>query len=543
MKLKKSNRLNDNFFYFIWSLIVIFFLSSILFPLICTFTSISFSDFKNVFTHKRYLKTILNTIIECISSTSLSVLFGYIYAYAIAKTNIPFKRFFSIIPILHLVTPPFVGGLSFILLFGRQGFFTHTILNLDISLYGFWGLLISQVLCFFPVAYLICLQTLSGINPNYEQAAAGMNASRLKIFFTVTLPLSKQGIFSSFLFITVSVLSDFGNPLIVAGRFKVLAVEIYTQLTGWLNSGISVVLGIILLIPSIILFIFQLKLSRKNFLKLATIGAKSSFSKNISSSKSTDFILLTFCSILSFLILSQFISIILGSFQELWGINTSFTFKHIKSVFDYSKQLFNSLSFAFIASLLATLIASFSSFYINRNNFKYSNFFDILIQIPSCIPGSLLGLSILIASNKINFTNSKILIIIAMTISFLPFSYRIISSTFSQIKPNLDDAAKSLGANKLNILSSILMPISKKGISSAFTYNFVRAVGTVSSVIFLISFDSPLSSVSILNLAEQGDWGKACALALVLTCFTFIILTIIFSFFKFAKKKWKIKNI
>ena len=143
----KSNRLSDKVFYFIWSLIVIFFLTSILFPLICTFTSANFSDFKNVFTHKRYLKTILNTLIECISSTSLSVLFGYIYAYAIAKTNIPFKRFFSIIPILHLVTPPFVGGLSFILLFGRQGFFTHTILNLDISLYGFWGLLISQVLC------------------------------------------------------------------------------------------------------------------------------------------------------------------------------------------------------------------------------------------------------------------------------------------------------------------------------------------------------------------------------------------------------------
>lgn len=541
--MNKIIKTHDRVFYLIWCLIVTFLLISILFPLICSFSTPTLSDFKKVFTQQRYLKTILNTLIECICSTSFSVLFGYLYAYAIVKANIPFKRFFSLIPILHLVTPPFVGGLSFILLFGRQGFFTYTILNLDISLYGFWGLLISQVLCFFPVAYLICLQSLAGINQNYEQAALGMGASKLKIFFTVTLPLSKQGIFSSFLFITVSVLSDFGNPLIVAGRFKVLAVEIYTQLTGWLNSGISVVLGLILVVPSVILFILQLRLSKKHFLKLATIGAKTSFSTSIKSSKITKYLLLMFCAFLSFLVLSQFVSIVIGSFQELWGINTNFTFRHIKSVFEYSKQLINSLIFAFIASLLATLIASFSSFYINRNNCKFSNFYDVLIQLPSCIPGSLLGLSILIAANKIHFTGSKILIIIAMTISFLPFSYRIISSSFSQIKPNLDEAAKSLGANKLNLLCSILMPISKKGINSAFTYNFVRAVGTVSSVIFLISFDSPLSSVTILNLAEQGDWGKACAFALVLTCLTFIILKVESLMYEFIRKKWKQKHI
>lgn len=541
--MNKLAKTHDRVFYLIWYLIVAFLLISILFPLICSFSTPTFSDFQKVFTQQRYLKTILNTLIECVCSTSFSVFFGYIYAYAIVKANIPFKRFFSLIPILHLVTPPFVGGLSFILLFGRQGFFTHTILNLDISLYGFWGLLISQVLCFFPVAYLICLQTLAGINQNYEQAALGMGASKLKIFFTVTLPLSKQGLFSSFLFITVSVLSDFGNPLIVAGRFKVLAVEIYTQLTGWLNSGISVVLGLILVVPSVILFILQLRLSKKHFLKLATIGAKTSFSTSIKSSKITKCVLLIFCAFLSFLVLSQFFSIIIGSFQQLWGINTNFTLKHIKAVFEYSKQLLNSLVFAFIASLLATLIASFSSFCINRNNSKFSNFYDILIQIPSCIPGSLLGLSILIAANKIHFTSSKILIIIAMTISFLPFSYRIISSSFSQIKPNLDEAAKSLGANKLNLLCSILMPISKTGINSAFTYNFVRAVGTVSSVIFLISFDSPLSSVTILNLAEQGDWGKACAFALVLTCLTFIILKVESLIYEFIRKKWKQKHI
>ena len=109
-----------------------------------------------------------NTLLECLSSTTLSVLVGYLFAYAVVKADIPFKKIFGFIPILHLMTPPFVCGLSFILLFGRQGFFTHTILGLDISLYGFRGLLIAQVLCFFPISYLICAQVLKRVPPSLE---------------------------------------------------------------------------------------------------------------------------------------------------------------------------------------------------------------------------------------------------------------------------------------------------------------------------------------------------------------------------------------
>lgn len=78
------------------------------------------------------------------------------------------------------MTPPFVGGLAFILLVGRQGIITHKILGLDVSLYGFWGLLIAQSLCFFPMAYLICLQSLKGVNSNLEQAARSLGASNRK---------------------------------------------------------------------------------------------------------------------------------------------------------------------------------------------------------------------------------------------------------------------------------------------------------------------------------------------------------------------------
>lgn len=511
-------------FILFWSGCLLFFAIFTIFPLLFSFLTPRLKDFSVVFFTSRYKQVVLNTIYECIVSTFFSVFFGYVYAYSIERGNIPFSKFFSFIPVIHMVTPPFVGGLSFILLFGRQGFITHTLLGLDVSLYGFFGIVISQVLCFFPIAFLICSQTLRGINPLFEQAARSMGASSLKVFFSVTLPLSVPGILSSALFIAVSVLSDFGNPLIVGGRFKVLAVEIYTQLTGWLNAPTSVVLGIVLIIPSVILFLLQNRFFRQNYMKSATIGGKESCIQVKKSSLPARIFLTLFCFVLSFVILGQFVSIIFGSFQKLWGIDTSFTFVHIKSVLRYTKELSNSVLFAFLAALLSSFVAVFVAFFVQKTNCPLRRSFDILAQIPSAVPGTLLGLSYSFAANKIDFNFASFLIVLAMTVSFLPFSYKIITASYIQQKNSLDYGAQSLGAGKIYSLFTITFPLSLQGVFSSFLYVFVRSVGTLSAVIFLVSFDTKLASVSILNLAEQGDWGKSASLALVLTILTFLIL-------------------
>ena len=508
-------------------LAVIFLLTAcVVFPLLCVLATPRTKDFVAVLSSSVWRGAMLNTLLECVSSTTLSVLVGYIFAYAVVKADIPLKKLFGFIPILHLMTPPFVGGLSFILLFGRQGFFTHTLLGLDVSLYGFWGLLIAQVLCFFPISYLMCAQVLRRINPSLEQAARAMGASKARIALTVTVPLCANGILSAALFIAVSVLSDFGNPMIVAGRFRVLAVEVYTQLTGWVSAGTSAVLGIILVIPSVILFILQNRLMKKQEAKLATIGGKGSPLPEKKSSPLTRVLLTVFCSFISLLILAQFVSILAGAFQKLWGINTAFTLDHIKMMGKYAAELKNSILFAFIAAIFSTILASLITFFVSRTSLPCKKYLDICVQIPAAVPGSLFGLALSLASNRLHLHFSALLIVIAMTVGFMPFSYRIITTVFSQIKTTLDDGARSLGANKMQVLTTILAPLSTGGIFSSFIYDFVRGVGTISAVIFLVSFNTPLASIRILNLAEQGEWGKSAALALILTALTFGILLV-----------------
>ena len=506
-------------------LAVIFALTAgIVFPLACVALTPRLKDFASVFSSSMWRGAMANTLLECVSSTTLSVLVGYFFAYAVVKADIPFKKIFAFVPILHLMTPPFVGGLSFILLFGRQGFFTKTLLGLDVSLYGFWGLLIAQVLCFFPIAYLICAQVLRRVPPSLEQAARAMGASKARIALTVTLPLCMNGILSAALFIAVSVLSDFGNPMIVAGRFRVLAVEVYTQLTGWVSAGTSCVLALVLLVPSVLLFLAQNHVMKKQNTKIATIGAKDSSLPEKKSSKPTKVVLFLFCSFFSLLVAAQFVSIVMGAFQTLWGIDTRPTLAHIASIAKFTKELKNSLLFAFAASIAGTVLASLSVFFVSRSSLRLKKYIDICAQLPAAVPGSLFGLAFSLASARVGFRNSAVLIVIAMTVYFLPFSYRIISSVFAQIKTTLDDGARALGADKLCVLKTILLPLSRGGIAASFIYDFVRGVGTLSSVIFLVSFSTPLASIRILNLAEQGEWGKSAALATVLTMLTFSVL-------------------
>lgn len=524
----------------VWTCVCLLLLIVILFPLVNVLLTPKTSDFVQVATSSVWHKAVLNTILECVCSTFCSVLIGYVYAYAVIKGHIPFKRFFSFVPMLHLVTPPFVGGLAFILLMGRQGFITKTILGLDVSLYGFWGLLIAQTLCFFPMAYMICSQTLSNITPALAQAAKVLGAGRNKIFFKLTLPLSLQGILSALLYIAVSVMSDFGNPMIVAGRFRVLAVEIYTQLTGWLNGGTSAVLGIILIVPSIIMFFVQNKLVTKNMAKLALIGGNASGFDDDKPAFITRALLTVFCAVISLCVFAQFAAIVAGSVQNLWGIDTSFTWKHIKNLSRCTLELFNTITFSLEAALISTFVAAVSAFLVYRTRSPLKKFIDTAIQLPAAVPGTLYGLAFSLTAARVNFHNSKALIIIAIVAGFIPFSYRTLVSSYSQIKPTLDDGARSLGASRLRLMATIILPLSKNGLFNSFIYDFVRGVGTMSAVIFLVSFDTPLTSIKILNLAEQGFWGDAAALALLLTIITFAVIGAVILIGKIWRcKKWK----
>ena len=498
----------------------------VLYPLVLVAAAPDLDDWSRVWTTPRWRHATLNTLTMVLLSTASSLVLGFVYAFAVTRGQVAGRRVFEAVPLLLLVTPPFVGGLAFLLLLGRRGLVTSTLLGLDVSIYGWHGLWLAQTLSFFPVAYVILRSTLLGIDPTLEQAARDLGASRGQVLRTVTLPLATPGLLASALFIAIAVLSDFGNPMLIGGRFRVLATEVYTQLTGWASVGTSAALGLLLLVPAIAFFALQQSVQRRTRQRFATVGGRGTSLPEPPPSAPLRAGLFAACSVVTAFVAATYLVIVLGAITQVWGVDASVTTDHLRGVVRYLPALTNSLGFALLAAGACTVLSLLAAYLVQRCGVPLRSALDLSTLLPAAIPGTLMGVAFVLAFNTppLRLTGGGAIIVLAMAVSYLPVGYRIFAAALAQLQPSLDDTARNLGASRMRTLVDVILPLLRGAATAAFVFCFIQAVGTLSTVIFLVSFDTPLASVTILNLAEQGQWGRAAALASVLVTVTFLAL-------------------
>ena len=119
----------------------------------------------------------------------IATFIGYVFAYAITRTNVPCKGFLKTIATLPILSPPFILCLSIIFLFGRQGLITNGLLKItDNDVYGMGSLIVVQVLSFFPIAYMTLSGILSSIDASVEDAACNMGRQPLAHLLDGDLP-------------------------------------------------------------------------------------------------------------------------------------------------------------------------------------------------------------------------------------------------------------------------------------------------------------------------------------------------------------------
>src|SRR5437667_11891757 len=135
-----------------------------------------------------------NSVEVTLLSTTTAVLLGFVYAYAMVYSHMPWKPFFRLVGILPLLSPPFVVAASYILLFGPRGIVSYRLLGQSPNVLGLGGLWGVQTIAFFPFAYQLIADVLSRSDPSLEQAARNLRAGAWEVFRTVTLPLSRPGL-------------------------------------------------------------------------------------------------------------------------------------------------------------------------------------------------------------------------------------------------------------------------------------------------------------------------------------------------------------
>jgi iron(III) transport system permease protein len=496
----------------------------VLFPVVRVLAQPGVPEWVRLLTDPRWLRLGGNTLMIGALSTVSAVMLGFLFAYATSRPDVPLRSFFKLIAILPLVSPPFVGGLAFILLFGRRGVITYSLLGLRGDIYGWHGLWMVQTFAFFPIAYLTLAGVLRRINPTLEYAAQDLGAHGFRLFRTVTFPLATPGLTSAALLVGIYALSDFGNPMLVGGPFKVLATETYTQVTGWGDLGMASALSAALLLLSLILFAAQRYWVEGR--SYVTVTGKGSFADPLPTPAPLRWGLFIACGLVALILLAIYAVVFVGAFARTWGVNWRPTLENFEYTVFRGKQLWNSIRFAGLAALGGSAFAVLAAFLIQRKRFPGRAAADFAAILPAALPGTLIGVGYILAFNTppLALTGTGTIIVAAMLFRTIPVGYRAAIAGLAQIAPNIEEGAADLGARPLRTLWDVTLPLIRSAFTSALVFTFIRSMNTLSAVVFLISPGNVVASASILALAEHGEWGQASAMAASLMSAVFLVL-------------------
>jgi iron(III) transport system permease protein len=490
------------------------------------------ANYVNFLKSEYFRQVFYNTLFTSGVATVGAVLIGLVFAYGMTRIDLPWKWLFMITAILPMITPPFINAFSLILLLGRNGVvnvFLEKWLGFKFVIYGYHGIILSEILTTFPLAYLIISAAFSGLDSTLEDSAQDLGAKPLQVLFTVTLPLITPAILTATLMVFMNNLSAFGAPALLGGGISVLAVESVVQILGVLDWGMGTTLSVVLLIPSFLLFYFQnWYRSKRSYVTITGQPAHTEFRKTPWKIKGPTF---AFCLLLSVIVLITYAVIIVGGFSRVWGVDSSFTLNHYRLVFTNTlRSITNSVILSSMGALLATLLGLLTAYLVVRRVFWGRRLMDFLGTLPYAVPGTMMGLGFVMAFNKapLILTGTAFILVLDYCIRRMPFGLRSGVSTLKQIDVAMEEASADLGAPWLTTFRKIVLPLMKPAFIAGITFAFIRAMTELTSTIFLVTPRWRVMAVDIYNMVESGALGGAAAMSTLLMAIVILVLVIIY---------------
>jgi iron(III) transport system permease protein len=474
-----------------------------------------------------------------ITCTSL----GLAFALIVTRTDFRFKRLLRTLSVLPIITPPFVIGLGLILLFGRAGLVNH-LLEYAFGItparwfYGLQGILVAQVFAFTPIAFLVLIGVVEGVSPAMEEAAQTLRAGRWRTLVDVSLPLMRPGLANAFLITFIESIADFGNPIILGGNFGVLSTEVFFSVVGaQLDQGRAATLGIVLLLFALGAFLMQRAiLGSKVYTAMSGKGDSGVPAPLPDGVRKLCYSLAVPWLVLTIVVYSM---AFIGGFVETWGRDYTPTFKHYIKAFGIEwgphgilwvgaawNSFWTTMKLSAIAAPLTAAMGIIAAWLLTRQRFVGQSLFEFGTMLSFAIPGTVIGVSYILAFNvpPIEMTGTALILIVCNVFRNMPVGVRAGMAAMSQIDRSLDEASMTLGARGATTLRTILLPLLKPALIAALVYSFVRAVTTVSAVIFLVSAQYEWATTYIINRVVNGDYGVAIAYSSVLILIMLIVI-------------------
>jgi iron(III) transport system permease protein len=493
------------------------------------------NNFIRFFTKKYYTRALWHSFLVTTCTTLLSVAVGAPLAYLTTVYKTKGTGLINTLIIISMLSPPFIGAYSWILLCGRSGILTALAENLfhikTPSIYGFGGILLVLTLKLYPFIYLYTKGALQKVDSSLFEAAESLGCSGYKKVFTVIFPLITPTILAGALLVFMNALADFGTPMLIGEGYTVMPVLIYSEFiseTGG-QANFAAALAVIMVIITGLMFWGQKSIVNKRSYTMSSLHP-------IRPKKVALHLVIYF---VTFLAIIPQITVIFTSFKATKGaiFTTGFSLESYRKIFsNLGRNIVNTYLFGLTAIAIIVLIAIFIAYITIRKKTWLTNAIDSLTMFPYIIPGSVLGITLLLAFNKKPFllSGTAAIIIIAFVIRRLPYTLRSSSAILYQISPSLEEAAISLGDTPpkafFKVTSRLMMP----GVLSGAILSWITIINELSASVILYTGKTRTMSVSIYTEVIRASYGTAAALAAMLTLTTIVSLLI---FFRLSGKK------
>ncbi len=466
--------------------------------------SVTSDDIVRVFSSSTILETVTNSIIVSLTATVITVVVAYLLAVCVERTSIKCKSALGIIMLMPMLIPSISHGMGLVILFGNNGIIKR-FLGLNTNIYGFWGIVLGAFLYSCPVAFIMLRDIMKYENGSPYEAAQVLGISKWRRFTGITLPFLRKPLISVVFSVFTMIITDYGVPLMVGGKYKTIAVTMYQDVIGQLDFGKGSVYGIILLIPAVIAFIVDLVNKDKGNAAFITTPV------NPSKSKISKIAAYIFCTIVSIFILLPIVSFLILGFSRKYPSDMSFSLYNLERVISLGgdKYLLNSVIIALFVAIFGICIAFVTAYFTARMKNGLSKFLHLISITAMAVPGIVLGLSYVIFFNGSPIYGTLIILVMVNIVHFIASPYLMMYNSLAKINENLEEVGKTLGISRFRMIKDVFLPQSISTLAEMFLYFFVNSMMTISAVSFLANTSTKPISLMINQFEAQMQLGNA----------------------------------
>ena len=474
-------------------------------------------------------------------ATVLSVILGTALAFLIHSVKIRGKGVVEILIIITMLSPPFIGAYSWILLLGRSGVITTFIRNvfgIQIpAIYGFPGMLVVFTTQMYSLVFLYVSGALKNLDRSMLEASECFGCTGLRRVLKVVIPLIGPTMLSAGLLVFMRSMADFGTPQLIGEGYRTMPYLIYNEFISEVggNSGFAAALSVLMVLLTTILFLGQKMAAQRFSYSMSAVNPIEP--QPLRGWRSVLAHVVIYVPV--FIGLLPQLTVTYTAFQNTNGVRfvDGYSLKSFASAMDkLSSSVRNTLAFSLIAVLiivvLGTLIAYLS---VRRHNMAVS-ILDSLTMMPYIIPGSVMGIALLMgfSSKPIKLMGTAAIIILAYVLRRMPYTIRSASAILMNIHPSVEEASMSLGASKLKTFIKITAPMMRGGVVSGAILSWMTIISELSASVLLYVTRTQTMTISIYTEVIRGNYGVAAAMSVMLTVVTILVLML---FFKVSGKR------